>query len=197
MHPQLSSLRHLLATFGVACAVCLVAMLATVPAEAQLAGTAVDLYGDRQRGVTLELPSHWDVEDLERNGGLLLSSPVERDGRQAHVFLELRPEFGQVTIDELADVLVEELQSSKANLSIDVHSADDHPSGSPSLTLVYSYDLDGLRLVETMVILWFDTRSPLLVTGSALADDWDGDLDRIERLIFSLRPMQARSARAS
>ena len=120
----------------------------------------------RSAGISFDAPAGWSVEDLAQEHGVLLMAPNEEANWQANIFLELREDAGNRSLDQaLADLSVS-LEGRKSRYKELRRSTKRTAKGLEFGLLEYSHEASGVSLVEREAIFTVRGKSRLFVLTS-------------------------------
>jgi hypothetical protein len=163
--------------------------VATLACSVDPAGEVVT-YRDAKRGIQLEHPADWAVEELAVQNVLLVMSPIVEADWQANVFLELRTDLDpEEPIESRLDALVTNLAQHKEAFALKSSQRVIHPSGLEGGELVYTHVTQGVPLTDRELILWLPGGQTLFVTGSAVTALWDKYEADLDVVLTSVRPL--------
>lgn len=155
-----------------------------------MARSETTTYVDAARGIRLEYPSTWTIEELAEQNMLLLMSPVEEANWQTNMFVELRRnlETSKGREQRLA-TLTDNLSKQKAGFALQSSQLLTHSSGLPGAELLYTHDSQGVPLSEKELVLWLTDEKTLFVTGSAVISLWSKYESEMNVVFDSVRPL--------
>jgi hypothetical protein len=173
--------KYVLAIVGVAAI--LVACGQPQPSQSQT-------YTDSKRGVQLQYPADWSVEDLAQQNVLLLSSPLQEANWQTNVFLELRTDLEtSQSSEQRLSTLAGNLGQHKTDFALQSSRVFTHASGLPAGELLYTHTSKGVPLRERELVLWFNDGRVLFVTGSTVTTLWNKYESQLDLVFDSIRPV--------
>lgn len=148
-------------------------------------------YTDTKRGLEIQYPADWSVEDVAQEDVLLLMSPVREANWQTNVFLEVRrDEDPALPHDQRLGALAAALRQQKKGFALQGSRVFTHPSGLPAGELLYSHTSQGVPLTEREVIVWLTDQKVVILTGSAVTSLWAKYQPQISVVQDSVHPLE-------